>query len=160
MKFNPDMQEMFDWYDIVDNDSLSIFLCYTFENSKKYHLFVSVYAKVEGHSSFRSSKESVKDNQSTKFGDEYLEFFSYEEVNGTYSFEEDCSGGWLFVDDLATQCEELDDWGSLPSQNDPNSGPTNIKEENVEELLGNKTSMSFQKHLICITSAYSIQKVS
>ena len=61
MKFNPDMQEMSDWYDIVGDDSLSIFLCYAFENPKKYNLFVSIYAKSEGHSSFRSSKESVKD---------------------------------------------------------------------------------------------------
>ncbi|KAL5561678.1 hypothetical protein UlMin_031425 [Ulmus minor] len=79
MKFNPDMQEMSDWYDIMDDDSLFIFLCYAFENPKKYHLFVSVYAKSEGHSSFRSSKESIKDTQSTKFGDEYLEFFGYKE---------------------------------------------------------------------------------
>ena len=93
MKFNLDMQEMSDWYNIVDDDSLSIFLCYAFENPKKYHLFVSLYAKAEGHSSFRSSKESIKDTQLTKFGDEYLEFFGYEEVNGTDSFEEDCSWG-------------------------------------------------------------------
>ncbi|KAL5560035.1 hypothetical protein UlMin_036246 [Ulmus minor] len=70
MKFNLDMQEMSYWYDIVDDDSLSIFLCYTFENPKKYHLFILVYAKSEEHSSFRSSKESVKDTQSTEFGDE------------------------------------------------------------------------------------------
>ena len=112
MKFNPYMQEMSDWYNIVDDDSLSIFLCYAFENPKKYHLFISVYAKAKGHSSFSSSKESVKDTQSTKFGDEYLEFFGYKEVNGTYSFEEDCSGGRLFDDNLAMQCEELDDCGS------------------------------------------------
>ena len=84
---------MSDWYDIVDDDSLSIFLCYAFENPKKYHIFVLVYAKSEGHSSFRGSKESVKDNQTTKIGDEYLEFFGYKEVNRTYSFEEDCSKG-------------------------------------------------------------------
>ena len=56
-----------------------------------------------------------------------MEFFGYEEVNVTDSFEEDCSGGRLFDDDFALQCEELDDWASLPSRKDPNSGPTNIK---------------------------------
>ena len=40
LKFNIDIKEMSDLYDIVDNDSLSIFLCYAFENPKKYHLFV------------------------------------------------------------------------------------------------------------------------
>ncbi|KAL5580559.1 hypothetical protein UlMin_013001 [Ulmus minor] len=84
MKFNSDIQEMSDWYDIVDDDSLSIFLCYAFENPKKYHLFVSVYAKDEGHSSFR--------------------------MNGTDSFEEDCSGGRLFDDDLATQLMNIGCW--------------------------------------------------
>ena len=81
IKFNLDMKGMSDWYDILDNDSLSIFLCYTFQTPKKYHLFVFVCDKVKGHSAFRSSKESVKDNRSAKFGDEYLEFFGDAKVH-------------------------------------------------------------------------------
>ena len=113
----------------MDDDSLSIFLCYAIENPKKYHLFILVYAKVEGHSSFRSSKESIKDTQSTKFGDEYLEFFGYEEVNMTDSFEQDCSGGRLFDDDLATECEEVDEIGDV--------GPIGYTERGGESVFQN-----------------------
>ena len=82
LKFNHDMKEISEWYDIVDDDSLSIFLCYAFENPKKYHLFILVHEKVEGPSSFRSSKESAEDNQSAKFGAEYLKSFGDDEVHG------------------------------------------------------------------------------
>ena len=47
MKFDPKMEDMSEWYDIDDNDSLSLFLCYDVRNSKKYKLFVSVLDKVD-----------------------------------------------------------------------------------------------------------------
>ena len=59
---------------------------------KKYQLFVSISDKVDGLSSFRSSKESVKDNQLAKFGDEDLEFFGDDKVHGWDSCEENCDG--------------------------------------------------------------------
>lgn len=47
MKFNHDMKVMTDWHDIVDNDSLSIFLCYVVQDPKKYHSFVSTSKKID-----------------------------------------------------------------------------------------------------------------
>ena len=47
MNFNPDIQEISNWYDILDDDSSSIFFCYTFKNPNKYHLFVSIYERLK-----------------------------------------------------------------------------------------------------------------
>ena len=100
MKFNPDMKEMTDWYDIVDDDILSIFFCYAIQDPKKYHLFVLVSEKVDGYLSFRSNKESVKDNHATNFGDNYLDFFGDKEVHGFDYIKEDYDVEKLFDEDF------------------------------------------------------------
>ena len=100
MKFNPDMKKMTDWYNIVDDDSLSIFLCYIVQDLKKYHLFVSVIEKVDSHTSLRSNKELIKDNHTINFGNNYLDFFGDKEVHGFDSIKEDCDVEKLFDEDF------------------------------------------------------------
>ena len=68
MKFNHDMEDMREWYDISDEYSLSLFLCYVVQDLKKYKLFVFVSDKFDVGSSQRSSNESVKDNGLKNFG--------------------------------------------------------------------------------------------
>ena len=89
LKFNPDMKEMSNWYDIIDDESLSIFLCYASQEPKNYHLYVSIHENTDGVPSLRSDKESVKGNDVTHDGNNFEKFFVDDEVQGLDSEDGD-----------------------------------------------------------------------
>ena len=153
IKFNPYMQQMLDWYDIVDDDSLSNFLCYAVQDPKKYHLFFSVTKKVDSHTSLRSRKESVKDNHAIKFGNNNLDFFGDEEIHGLDSSKEDFDGDWLFDDDFSRYCEEVKDWdASIPFREETYSNPMKVK----ERMLKNKQVITLSCHSLLISNVHQV----
>ena len=110
-KFNPDMKEMNDWYDIVNDESLSIFLCYAAQDPKKYHLYVSVGEKTDGVPSLQSDKESVKGNNVLYDRDNFEKFFVDDEVKGLDSEDKEDGDGVNEENEyFSWNCEEVDDW--------------------------------------------------
>ena len=68
-------EKMLDWYDIIYEKSLSIFLCYAAQEPKKYHLYVFVSEETDDVPSLRSDKECVKGNDVKRFGENFENYF-------------------------------------------------------------------------------------
>ena len=148
MNFDYDLDELSDWYDIKDHESLVFFLFYVAQDPIKQNLLFYVIAKVVGVPSKRSSNEYVMGNNVNKVGVKFVNYIDDDQANGvdsTYEQIEDqdneenndlewCDG------DFSRYCEEGEEWPDstkFPFVPLAEAEPSQVKAKNFPEGAGN-----------------------